>query len=88
MNEYITEKKDAPDTILDEITQKQLIWYGHVERVDPMRLPKIMIHWKTEGRKKRGCPRRTWKDGIYTAMSERGLRMGEWNNRRQWNREV
>ena len=47
-----------------------------------------MISWKPEGREK-GCrPQRTWKDGIYTAMSERGPRMGEWNNRRQWNVEV
>jgi hypothetical protein len=45
-----------------------------------------MINWKPEGRQKPGRPRRTWKDGIqtYTAMSERGLRMGEWKNRRQW----
>ena len=76
------------DTILDEITRKQLIWYGHDERMDPTRLPKIMINWKPEGRKKRGRPRRTWKDGIYTAMSERDLRMGKWNSRRQWNMEV
>jgi hypothetical protein len=47
-----------------------------------------MIHWKPEGRKKRGRPRRTWKEGIYTAMNERDLRMGEWNNRRQWNMKV
>ena len=67
---------------------KQLIWYGHVKRMDPTRLPKIMIHWKPEGRKKRGRPQRTWKDGIYTAMNERDLRMGEWNNRRQWNMKV
>ena len=53
--------------------------------MDPTRLPKIVINWKPEGRKKRGRPRRTWKEGIYTAMSERGLRMSEWNNRRQWN---
>jgi len=32
--------------------------------------------------------RRTWKHGIYTAMNERGLRMGERNNRSQWNMEV
>jgi hypothetical protein len=51
-------------------TRKHLIWYGHVER-------KIMIHWKPEGRKKQGRPLRTWKDGIYTAMNERDLRMGE-----------
>jgi hypothetical protein len=57
--------------ILDDITRKQLIWYGHVERMDPTRLPRIMIHWKPEGKKQRGRPRRTWKDGIYTAVNER-----------------
>jgi hypothetical protein len=78
----------AQDMILDDITRRQLIWYGHFERMDPTRLPKIMIHWKPEGRKKRGRPRRPWKDGMYTAMNERDLRMGEWNNRRQWNMKV
>jgi hypothetical protein len=45
--------------------------------MDPTRLPKIMIKWKAEGMKKRGRLRRTWKDGIYTAMGERDLRMGD-----------
>ena len=39
-------------TIKSRRTRKQLIWYGHVERMDPTRLPKIMIPWKPEGRKK------------------------------------
>jgi hypothetical protein len=78
---------DAQDMILDDITRKQLIWYDHFERMDPTLLPKIMIHWKHEGRKKQGRPRRTWKDGIYRAI-KRDLRMGEWNNRRQWNMKV
>jgi hypothetical protein len=50
--EYIRWKMDAQDIILDDIVRKQLIWYGHVERMNPTRLPKIMIHWKPEGRKK------------------------------------
>jgi hypothetical protein len=50
-NEYIREKMDASDIILDEIAQKQLIWYGHVERMDPTRLPKTTINWKPEGGK-------------------------------------
>jgi hypothetical protein len=79
-NEYVRGKMDAQVMILDDITRKQLIWYGHVERMDSTRLPKIVIHWKPEGRTKRGRPGRTWKDGIYTAMNERDLRMGEWNN--------
>ena len=79
---------DAQNTILCEIIRKQLIWYDRVERMDPTQLPKIMINWKPEGRKKRGRPGRTCKDGVYTVMSERDLRMGEWNNRGQWNTEV
>jgi len=79
---------DAQYIILDDITWQKLIWYGHVERMDPTTLPKVMILWKPEGRKKRGRPRRTWKGGIYTAMNERDLSMGEWNNRRQWNMKV
>ena len=34
-NEYIRGKMDVQDMILDDITRKQLIWYGHVERMDP-----------------------------------------------------
>jgi hypothetical protein len=49
-NAYNRGKTDGQDMILDDITRKQLIWYGHVERTDPTRLPKIMIHWKPEGR--------------------------------------
>jgi hypothetical protein len=41
---------DAQDMIMDEITRKQLIRYGHVERMDRTRLTKIMINWKPEGR--------------------------------------
>jgi hypothetical protein len=39
--------------------KKKLIWYGHFENMNPTRLPKIIIHWKPEGGKKRGGPRRT-----------------------------
>jgi len=56
--------------------------------MDPKRLPEFMISRKPEGRKRQGRPWRTWKDGIYTVVSERGLRMGERNNRREWDMEV
>jgi hypothetical protein len=35
---------EAQYMILDDITQKQLIWYGRFERMDPTRLPEIIIH--------------------------------------------
>ena len=43
--------------------------------MDPTRLPNIMINWKPVGRKKRGRPRRTSKDGIYTAKRSKNGRM-------------
>ena len=49
---------------MDEITLKQLILCSHVERMDPMRLPKIMINWKPEGREKNeAVPEKTAKMG-------------------------
>jgi hypothetical protein len=66
----------------------QVFGRHNIQIMDPTRLPSIMIHWKPEGRKQRGRPRRTWKDGIYTAMNEIDLRMGEWNSRRQWDMKV
>jgi hypothetical protein len=40
----------AQDKTLDDITGKQLIWYGHVERMDPTRLPEIdsLETWRKE----------------------------------------
>ena len=71
---------DAQDMILDDITRKQLIWYGHVERMDPTRLPKIMIHWKPEGRKKtRPSPENLERWNIYSHEWKRSKngRMGQ-----------
>jgi hypothetical protein len=47
---------DAENMILDDITWKQLVWYGHVERMDPTRLPKIMFHWKKKKKKNEAVP--------------------------------
>jgi hypothetical protein len=47
--------------------EKNLIWYGHVERMDPTLLPKIVINWQPEGRKKGGRPQESGKMGyIYS----------------------
>jgi hypothetical protein len=88
MNEYIRGKMDTQEMTLDDITRNNLFGMVNVERMNPPRLPKIMTYWKPEGRKKQGHPWRTWKYGIYTAMNERDIRMGEWNNRKQWNMKV
>ena len=68
---------DAQDMILDDI----IIWYGHVERMDPTRLTNIMIHWKSEGRKKtRPSPENLERWNIYSHEWKRSKngRMEQW----------
>jgi hypothetical protein len=50
-NEIIREKC-IENTILDDICAKQLVWYGHLQRMDEDRLPqKILIgHLLKEGK--------------------------------------
>jgi len=57
-------------------------------KIRTLELAGHIIRMEEVGRKKTGRPRRTWKDGIYTATSERDLRLCEWNHRRQWNMKV
>ena len=57
VNEYIREKMDVSDTILDEITRKQLSWYWHVERMDPTWLPKLWLTGNLKEGKTRPSPK-------------------------------
>ncbi|CAG9833888.1 unnamed protein product [Diabrotica balteata] len=67
-----------------DIERKQLIWYGHVQRIEDTRLPKKIMQWVPPNRKKRGRPKKTWKEGVTKAMSTRDLRDGQWDDRRTW----
>lgn len=77
-NARIREIMDAPHTITDEIRTKQLIWYGHVQRMGDERLPKQVLKWKPLGKRKRGKPRKSWIEGVNSEMQERGLEQDQW----------
>jgi hypothetical protein len=48
------------------------------------RLPKQLLEWHAEGRRRMGRPRTTWKQDIVTAMAERNLQEGDWMDRERW----
>jgi hypothetical protein len=50
--------KGKPD-IIDIIEKKRLQWYGHVKRMAEERIPKLVMEWIPEERRKRGRPRKT-----------------------------
>nr|CAH7740812.1 unnamed protein product [Callosobruchus chinensis] len=83
-NDRIREIMNVKQTIIDAIEQKQLIWYGHLQRMDEDRWPKIVWHWTPPERRKRGRPPRSWTNDIQESMAARGLQEGDWHDRKYW----
>jgi len=73
----IIRMKEMPD-IIDTIERKRLQWYGHVKRMQDERLPKLIMEWIPEERRKRGRPRKTWLEGVRAAMKTRPLEADQW----------
>jgi len=72
------------ETIIKEIEQSQLTWYGHVQKMAEGRLPKIALKWMPKQKRARGRPKKSWMEGIRKAMNERNLNEGQWEDRKQW----
>lgn len=81
-NERIRNIMGITHTLVDEVKTKQLIWFGHVQRMKKERISK-QLHWRPQGRRKRGRPRRSWREGIDEEMRERGLGEDLWKDRRR-----
>jgi hypothetical protein len=67
----------------DIIQRKRLHWYGHVKRMPEERIPKLIMEWKPRERRKRGRPRKTWMEGVQTALTTRNLELEQWRNRQE-----
>jgi hypothetical protein len=84
-NEYIKEimgVKLKPDII--DIIEKKVQCYGHVKRNPEERIPTLIMEWIQEERRKRGSTRKTWMEGVQTAITARNLEQDQWRNREEW----
>jgi len=70
-NVTIRQKIGLEETIIKEIEQNQLTWYGHVQRMAEGRLSKVALKWMSKQRRVRGRPKKKWMEGIRKAMNER-----------------
>ena len=82
-NTIIKQKMNVTRSLLDDIKTQQLIWYGHVQRMEKGRLPKKFMKWSPPGRRKRGRSKATWAEGIRGLMGEKGLIEEEINGRKR-----
>ena len=61
-NVTIRQQTGLEETIIKETEQNQLTWYGHVQRMAEVRLPKIELQWMPKQKRTRGRPKKTgWK---------------------------
>jgi hypothetical protein len=84
-NVTTTQQIGLEETIIKEIEQNQLTWYGHVQRMAEGRLPKIALKWRPKQKRARGRPKKNWMEGIKNAMNERNLTEGQREDGKQWN---
>ena len=54
-----------------------LRWFGHMERMEEVRLTKKVMNSTTSGNRARGRPRYRWSDGIKKALNDRGMTVDE-----------
>ena len=78
--------------VAHDIEQKQLLWYGYLKRMQKERLPRKCLEARTEGRRSRGRPRRTWLEGIEAAGRQRSKTLAEMDklaaDRKSWRKFV
>ena len=63
-NETIRETMNVKKNIIQMIEEKQLSWVGHVMCMEHERLSKHVFEWESEGKQRRGRPRKTWISGV------------------------
>jgi hypothetical protein len=76
-NVTIRQQIGLKETIITETEQNQLTWYGHVQRMEEGKLPKIALKWMTKQERARGRTKKNWMEGIRKATNERNLNEGQ-----------
>ena len=53
---------------------QRIIWLGHLERMEEDRMPKKSFIQELEGTRRRGRPRRGWKEEVERGLQVLGVR--------------
>jgi hypothetical protein len=67
-----------------DIIEKERPRNGHVKRITENRIPKLIMEWIPEERRKRGRAIKMWMEGVQATMTERNLEQDQWRNGEEW----
>jgi hypothetical protein len=74
----------------DRMGRTRLRWFGHMKRMTEERMPRRMYEKRIEGRRRRGRPRKRWKETIARDLHTRGESWEHvaetrlWEDRKKW----
>ena len=75
-------------SLSDRADRNILKWFGHIERMEEVRLTKRIYISEVEGNRGRGRPKRRWRDAVNDVLARGGLDMQEGErrarNRGEW----
>jgi hypothetical protein len=80
-NVAIGQEIELEETIIKEIKQNRLTWYGQAQRMADGRLPKIALKWMPKQKRACGRQKKNWMECIRKSMNERNLNEGQWEDR-------
>ena len=83
-NDRVRQIMEVENDIVFDVMTKQLVWYGHVNRMTEERLPKKMLDWVPPGRRRRGRPVRGWRQGVLNEIRDCQLPDDLWEDRALW----
>jgi hypothetical protein len=68
------EEVSKGENIVKWIKGQRIIWLGHLERMEEDRMPKKIFTRELEGTRRRGKPRRGWREEIERDLQVLGVR--------------
>jgi hypothetical protein len=62
------------ENIVKWIKGRRISWLGHLERMEEDRMPKMIFTQELEGTRRRGRPRKIWKEEVERDLQVLGVR--------------
>jgi hypothetical protein len=69
-----SEEISKGENIVKWIKVQRISWLGHLERMEENRMPKIIFSQELEGMRRRGRPRKRWKEEVERDLQVLGVR--------------
>ena len=93
-NEVVRREAGIKTCLQDRVSNSRLQWFGHVMRMEPMRMARMHLEKEVVGKRRVGRPRTCWMDMVKTDITTKGRTLDDvmknktYMDREEWKRLV